>query len=425
MISGNKVVSESLARVPIPRAVRAALLTAFHRVKLLSEEQQGNWQGAIEEFTKHQPRLGLLLTARLGISHRPVVQVFAYHAASNYSCADLQDLATARSELQKLSTVTSDPAALECIKELLRLCEGKPFVLNQAEPIPVEEATRRALAEDNYDLAIEHVQHIVDSEVKTVLQMRIAFYTRDIMLAEEAILLYWEQSEAQQLVLQQRYRFFSAMYSDLLQLITPVTSEENTQILQPVSIRTWLDWFRRVIEQPNDPNLLTALENLAHTTTDERFWQAEKIIELNELLLELVVNDQLVVLPCVRDAARKLIVLFLNDPAFPRHEHIYQELYDNFYSVLLAKLAREELPSAFLLLRLAEAILNTTPGKCETLLSNLRQWSGVPMAKTQHWVLEVFELLMDYGLYPQQLALWCREWLEWLLMSYWRTRPVA
>lgn len=88
-----------------------------------------------------------------------------------------------------------------------------------------------------------------------------------------------------------------------------VRTEEDARSRQADTIKTWLDWFRYVIEQPDDPQLFTALERLAYTS-DERFWQAEKIIEPNQLLMELVVDNRLIVLPCVRDATRKLIALF-------------------------------------------------------------------------------------------------------------------
>ncbi|HEU5376665.1 MAG TPA: hypothetical protein VFV38_14615, partial [Ktedonobacteraceae bacterium] len=405
----------SLARIPIPRAVRAALLTAFHRVNLLPQELQENWQEAIVELNRQLPQLGLLLTARLGITQGPVVQVFAYYAARNHTRANPQELDIARAELQELRAATNDPAALTCINALLQLCEGETSTLSPATPLTAEEKARKALAEENYDLAAQQAQQIADNDIKLILLSQIAFYTQDVPLAEEAVLRYWDLTEEQQATLQQRYRFFAAIYSNLLQLVAPATTEEDARSRQADTIKTWLDWFRYVIEQPDDPQLFAALERLAYTS-DERFWQAEKIIELNKLLMELVVNDRLIVLPCVRDATRKLVALFLNDPAFPQVEAIYQELYESLYTILLAKPAREELPSAFILLRLADALLQATPGKGESALKNLKQWSGTPMLKMEEWVLETFELLIDYGLTPQQLASWCREWLEWLFL---------
>lgn len=79
-----------LVFIPVPRDVRAALITAFHQYLLLPEEQKGNWQEALELFIQHSSALGLLLTARLGLSRGPVVQVFAYQAAMQQNRVELQ-----------------------------------------------------------------------------------------------------------------------------------------------------------------------------------------------------------------------------------------------------------------------------------------------------------------------------------------------
>lgn len=393
-----------LARTPIPRSVRAALVTAFHRVELLPEEQRENWQGALEAFARQLPRLGLLLTTRLGLAHGPVVQVFAYRAAHDHD----------RAALQALLTASDDPAARACVQQLLRLCEDRPGHPALSEPGSALQLARAALVEENYELAVQYARQVVEDEARLVLLMHIAFSTRDSALAEDVLLRYWEVPAKQQAAMQQRYRFLLPIYNDLLQLLSPDRSEQEARALQTASIKTWLDWFRRVLAQPDDPELLTTLATLAQTS-DDRFWQPETIMEINDLLLALVTDDQLVLLPCVRDACGKLIALFLNDPAFPRTDRLSQDLYDNLYAALLARQAREELHTAFLLLRLADALLHATPGKGETLLANLRQWAGAPMASMEIWTLEVYELLIDYGLAPRCLAAWCREWLEWLL----------
>jgi hypothetical protein len=394
----------ALARAPLPRAVRAALLSAFHRVQLFPQEQQGNWQGALETFARHVPRLGLLLTSRLGLSHGPVVQVFAYRAARDHD----------RAELQELRAASHDPAAHACIEQLLHLCIDRPPVPTQAEPASALHLARAALEEENYDLAVHYAQQVEETETRLVLLLRLAFYTCDKSLAEDTLLAYWDLPDARQADILQRYRFLPSLYADLLEMVSPEQSEQDTRDAHRGSIKTWIAWFQRLFKQPDDPELLPALTNLAQTS-DDRFWQPERVSELNDLFLELVVNDRLVVLPCVREACRKLIPFFLNDPAFPSADRIYQDLYDAFYTALLARQAREELSSAFLLLRLADALLGAAPGKCETLLTNLRQWSAAPMARTELWALEAFELLMDSGLVPEQLAPWGREWLVWLL----------
>ncbi len=108
-----------LAFIPVPREVRAALITAFHQHFLLPEELQGNWQEALELFRQRNSDLGLLLTARLGLPRGPVVQVFAYQAAMQQN----------REELQELITASNNRASLECIKQLLRLLGPERVVI--------------------------------------------------------------------------------------------------------------------------------------------------------------------------------------------------------------------------------------------------------------------------------------------------------
>ena len=339
----------SLARVPVPRAVRAALLTAFHHEELLPKEQKGDWQEALNEFNVHQPKLGLLLSTRLGLSEGPVVQVFAYHAARSNN----------RTELQELITATGNLAALECVEQLLKLSENTPVHEEKAEHASALKLAGVALEEANYDLATRYARQVDSDEIRLVLLLRISFYTRDVQLAEEALLLYWNLSPEQLAGLHLRHPFIVAITSDLTQLIALDMSEQDAKALHAGSLKTWLDWFQRVLTQPNDDHLPKTLVTLAQTT-DERFWEQERLATLNELLLQLVLNDQLVILPVVRDALGKLIAFFLNDSEFPRTERVYQELYESLYTAMIAKSAREEMLFCVILFRLADAILRAS-----------------------------------------------------------------
>src|SRR5437660_2606176 len=98
-----------IARMQMPRAVRGALLTAFHQTYLLPLEQEKQWQDALDVFQKQRPMLGMLLTARLGLTQGSVVQVYAYESAFERD----------HTALLELITVNSDQETLECIKQLL------------------------------------------------------------------------------------------------------------------------------------------------------------------------------------------------------------------------------------------------------------------------------------------------------------------
>jgi hypothetical protein len=94
---------------------------------------------------------------------------------------------------------------------------------------------------------------------------------------------------------------------------------------------------------------------------------------------------------------------------------------------LLAKNADEEIAIDFTLLRLATALLNQASGKCEEILRDLRTWSGKPIPRLEAWVLEVFELLIDYGLELGLLVEWYREWVGRLsqVRMHWHITDLA
>lgn len=270
------------------------------------------------------------------------------------------------------------------------------------------------MLDGNYDVAARFAEEVDDPKTKLLLQMQIAFETRDQVLAEHVLLLFLELTGDEQEHLQQSYPFVRTIYEDLMHLLTPSKSLEQTeQPIQPPSITTWGNWFKRLSQQANDPALAHSLTYLV-TISDDRFWTSERVTELKDLLFQIVMDDMLVSLPLVRDALFKLVEFFLRDEAFPRAEHDYQELYDGLYAGLLSKPAREELQNAFLLLRLADALLLTTPSKCVSIWHNLQEWSGEPMKKLESWALEAFEMLIDYGLEPTQLIPWYRTWFEWV-----------
>ncbi len=82
----------NLARMRLPRNVRAALITAFHANKLLILEQEQQWAEILTTFRANRVQLGWLLTARLGISAPPVVKVFAYQAVADQDQESLKQL---------------------------------------------------------------------------------------------------------------------------------------------------------------------------------------------------------------------------------------------------------------------------------------------------------------------------------------------
>src|SRR2546421_1005288 len=84
----------NLSRIRMPRAVRVALLTAFHYSVILPFEQQEQWETALDTFKQSRSELGLLLTGRFGLTQAPVIQVYAYQATVEKDLDSLAQLSS-------------------------------------------------------------------------------------------------------------------------------------------------------------------------------------------------------------------------------------------------------------------------------------------------------------------------------------------
>jgi hypothetical protein len=391
-----------LVRMQIPRAVRAALLTAFHQAYLLKDEQQGEWLKALESFQNNQPKLGQLLTARLLIKRDPVLRVYAYQAALEHN----------RAALLTLQKESENPETQECIKQLLLL----PGLQGAETPLSEQTLSAQALAIDallqhDYDAALLHTTNMPEGIEKTGLLLQIAYNTSDAPVAEDALLAYWDLPTAQQNDLQQRFPSLGDILDRLQQLIDvdDTTKEQFT-------IADWIAWFERVQQEPDDPELIYSIPRL-DAVTDERYWTVERILQLEKHLMQIIVEARIVQAPHVRDALWKLVDFFVREEAFPRMESAYQQLYETLYVALLEKPAKEELRASAIILRLADALLRNAPDKYYTVFRNLKDWSGdsPPIPKLEPWALEAFEMLIDYGLQPAQLIEWYTSWVSYLL----------
>ncbi len=399
-----------LARMQVTREVRSALLTAFHQTTLLPLQQEEKWLDALEKFRETLPMLGLLLTGRLGITQGPVVQMYAYQAALE------QD----RGALTALATINKSQETLECITQLLLLLgPEEPKVVEQTPVIrsPLN-LVREALGYGNYDTATQYAQEIDDPGEQAVLLMQIAFLTYDASMAEQALLAYWDRPIEEQEQLQKLFPFVRMILDPLQKLVNNTTVTQNDvdiTLNQEHSIHDWLEWFSVVKTQPDNPALPPLLKRL-DTVIDDRFWTLDKVEQLNDNLLTIVTEPQIMRYFHVRDALKRLANFFLNDEEFPRQDNEYTQLYETLYTGLLEAKADQEQPlTGFVLLRLADALLRQAPGRCNNIYKHLEQWCPNPIPKLESWILEVFDLLAEYGLAAGLLTLWYRAWVSSLL----------
>lgn len=397
----------NLARMRMPRAVRAALLTAFHYSMILPLEQQEQWEAAFDAFKQARSKLGLLLTGRFGLTQAPVIQVYAYQAAieKDYD------------SLTQLSSVSATQAAQVCIEQLQQILgagnTATDVVLGDSSSTtssisPLRQA-RMALADLDYDSAIRFAEEVTQSAEKAVLLMQIAFHSSDIPVAEEALLSYWELPSEEQVRIEELHSFLPPCLKYLLE----ITNSASSHIASSPLIQNWLEWFDVAEKDPDNSELTASLDRLT-VSTDDRCWNQEKVKLLSDKLLSFIVEPRSSLYPYTKIAIQRLVDFFLQDADFPREEDAYSDLYETLYVSLLEKQEVNQ-STGLILLRLAEAILQRSPMQRDRLCKNLIDWCKTPIPALENWVLEAFDLLAEYGLVPGLLAAWYRDWVSHLL----------
>lgn len=402
----------NLARMRMPRAVRAALLTAFHYSVILPFEQQEQWETALDTFKQARSELGLLLTGRFGLTQSPVVQIYAYQAALDKD----------RDGLVQLASISTNPAVQACLDRLQQMLGDDQTVVDissrdtrtTSSSSPLHQA-RLALADLDYDLAIRLAEEVTPPGEKAVLLMQIAFHSSDISVAEEALLSYWELPTEEQTRLEVRYSFLHLYLPYLLEITNYRSSSSTLPIVPPLSpsIQNWLDWFGLAEVDPDNPELLTSLDRLVFST-DDRYWNQEKVRLLSDKLLSFIVEPHSSSYSSTKRVIQSLVDYFLQDLDFPREDDAYGDLYETLYVGLLENQVSNQ-TTGLALLRLAEAILRRLPTQRDRICKNFIDWCKTPIPALEGWVLEAFDLLAEYGLAPGLLAAWYREWVSHLL----------
>jgi hypothetical protein len=178
---------EILARLRMPREVRAAMLTGFHHANLISLERQEQWRAAVALFRETRTRLGTLLLGRFGITQAPVLRVFGYQAL----------LDNDPSTLDQLLAEATDPETSRCLNALKKLLI--PGVHQAPSLSPLQQALL-SLESGNYDRVLELIRSIEDTSARVLLAVEVAYHSRDDVLIKEAWTIYQslspEQNEA-------------------------------------------------------------------------------------------------------------------------------------------------------------------------------------------------------------------------------------
>ena len=404
----------SLARIRMPKAVRAALLTAFYTSILLPLEQEGAWGQALATFQQNRAKLGLLLTGRFGLTQLPIIHVFAYQAALD---KDLDNL-------KQLATLTDSAVVQDFIQLLQQIVAPGIQVETQTEQQTQEQEDsafnlqykiRKALFEQNYDEAEQWGRQLNEGPEKSLILMQIAFYSSDISLANEALIIYWDLPSDVQEQLESRHLFLRSYIQHLKDLTKYETVPETTNITnpQPDHINSWLEWFDYV-EMSSDQATISTVQNRLSANKDISSWAKETIIQVGEKLFTYLDSNSSNASQHYRDVLQYFVEAFLADNGFPRMEEYYIDIYEILYMGIIEKLHINQ-TYGLAIIRLAEAILIQAPKKCEKVFHELYAWCKQPIPALEDWVLETFDLFAEYGL-PQGLLInWYRDWLSTIL----------
>ena len=378
-----------IAKIKIPRMVRAAMLTAFHQTQLISLESEGLWDEAITRFKELKPRLGQLLTGRFDIKRDSVLIVFAYQALLDN---DEQTLRILQSE--------GGDSIQSCIQAMYDRIQPQS-VLNVGTINPLEYYTN-ALRDYNYDAALTAITMIPDRALQAQYTVEIAFLSGDDLTINHALQTWWSLPPIEQQTIFTQAPIIQRWVYELESLINQDTTLEK-------GVANWTEWFEAFHNEPTAPYLSTSLTSFVAKIESESASDQE-IIQLTEGLIGITT----VIHSLSKDQINQIVIAILKTERFPCDEAVYQELYEAIYVYLL-----DQKPTSatqfHALLRFVDALLQKSPTRVMEFLSQLQNLFRIPIPILEEVVLEVFDLFADYGISGQALIQWYRDWITALL----------
>lgn len=397
-----------LARLRVPAAVRAALLTAFYASVLLPLEAHQRWAAVLEAFGGARARLGLLMTGRFGLTQSPVLHVFAYQAV-------LDEDRLALDGLRQADSAGLDAAFFDALERLLPLAAEPTETVSAPDraTLPPLQRARLALSDADYDTALRASGAVPDPVDRALLLLQIAYVSADPSVADGALQAFRAlpanvQEEQQRS--SHQVPTFLLFAQDLT--LTPDVGAHVPGASQPQP-EDWLQWFALACQHPDDPTLAARLDHVV-AVADERFWTPQIVGHLNDYLLQVVSTPGLFAASSIKDALRKLIDIFLQDTEFPRDDEAYADLYELLYMAIVQRRAVNQTIS-MQLLRFGEAMLRHAPGRRETVNQELHAWFATPIPAIENSLFDAFELLGEYGLPGALLADLYRSWATYIL----------
>lgn len=394
---------ENLAKMKVPRNVRAALLSSFYYCVLAQYEESAQLKEPLDKFKEYKPRLGLLLTGRFQINESSVLKVFCYLAVLE---KDLESL----SEIRRINVDDS-------VEELIRQLE--PLIPFESDNQVVDQdflsQAKIALAYSNYDRAFEVAELVQAMLPRTMLKMEIAFMSGDPRQAEDALLSFWNLSPSdQQNLIENDQR--TTILVDYLSTLCEI-HEGGGKVYQNanVSIQGWTDWFDVALQRPDDPRLQSTLRTL-EAVSDDRQWDKETISRLSDQVLNLRLGANGGIDQNVVKAILYLTNQLLLESEFPRSDNEFVD----FYEVLLvvgSEIFERTISNSRQLLRLAEAFLSAKPSSVVDVWNIFSVWYSIVIPALEEELLNTYDAVCEYGLEPSLLKFHFRTWLEQILAS--------
>lgn len=184
----------SWASMTIPRSVRSVLLRTCYRVILEEFENNSNWSGGLEAFTRARLRLGKLLSGPFQLDYPDVARMVIYQAIAD---SDLKRISYLRETgLDPLSSLMLD--GLLAIYPLAEVDTQERSVLERA---------REALGVQDFALAEQLIPNVSEPDTRALLFIELAFHTHDEPVVQRAWGYYQSLSFAQQEDLPSHPRF--------------------------------------------------------------------------------------------------------------------------------------------------------------------------------------------------------------------------
>lgn len=373
-----------LANIPLPRAVRAALITAFHHTILLEPESRGEIEDALSRFRLHQARLGVLLNGRFELNDSSVIRVFGYQAVISQDQQTLADLQN--------SSVLDEPA-IQCLHALSRLLPSIP-----RPQISASERLRVAMDERNYDAAMQAANELIEPQQRVGALLQLAIRHKDAQ--QPAYQAFLQLPKALKSQLSNDDPLISLCLNKILEDLEPKTP----------TIASWKAWFDALKNTTEEHLLLQSLDQL-EASKDDRIWTGTALTDVAAHLNTLAYSgDGLIRRHYVKRAIQSLIDNFLNDQQFPQKSASYCELYESLYACLVLNNEVNN-DNSTKLLRLADANLRQNGANLTSVRRDLKTWFENPNPSHETGMLDALDLLIEYGATQGDLISWVHHWL--------------